>query len=176
MPSPYAGERPLCHQTVSTRPSMYFEELPAPGGLADARRADDATQTRRRFSRPVAWKRSLSRRSSSSRPTNGASSASARLRPPRSATTRRARHAGTGACLPLSTCSPAASKAIAAARRALGRLADEHACPEAPTLWSRLAVLTRSPATMPWLVAPSVTAASPVRTPARAWMPGAQAP
>ena len=25
---------------------------------------------------------------------------------------------------------------------------------------------------MPWFVAPSVTAASPVRTPARAWMPG----
>ena len=28
---------------------------------------------------------------------------------------------------------------------------------------------------MPWLVAPSVTAASPVRTPARAWMPGPSA-
>ena len=27
---------------------------------------------------------------------------------------------------------------------------------------------------MPWFVAPSVTAASPVRTPARAWMPGPQ--
>ena len=35
-------------------------------------------------------------------------------------------------------------------------------------------MLTMSPATMPWLVAPSVTAASPVRTPARAWMPGAE--
>ena len=33
------------------------------------------------------------------------------------------------------------------------------------------AVLTMSPATMPWFVAPMVTAASPVRTPARAWMP-----
>ena len=33
-------------------------------------------------------------------------------------------------------------------------------------------MLTRSPATMPWLVAPRVTAASPVSTPARAWMPG----
>ena len=29
-----------------------------------------------------------------------------------------------------------------------------------------------SPATMPWFVAPIVTAASPVRTPARAWIPG----
>ena len=33
-------------------------------------------------------------------------------------------------------------------------------------------MLTRSPATIPWLVAPTVTAASPVSTPARAWMPG----
>ncbi len=33
------------------------------------------------------------------------------------------------------------------------------------------AVLTMSPATMPWLVAPIVTAASPVRTPARASIP-----
>ena len=31
-------------------------------------------------------------------------------------------------------------------------------------------MLTMSPATMPWFVAPIVTAASPVSTPARAWM------
>ena len=48
-----------------------------------------------------------------------------RLRPPRSATTRSARHAGTGAALPLRVCSPAGSKAIAAAGGALRRLADE---------------------------------------------------
>ena len=47
--------------------------------------------------------------------------------------------------------------------------------PGAATDWSRLAVLTMSPATMPWLVAPIVTAASPVSTPARAWMPWRQA-
>jgi len=40
--------------------------------------------------------------------------------------------------------------------------------PGGATDWSRLAVLTRSPATIPWFVAPMVTAASPVRTPARA--------
>ena len=85
------------------------------------------TTTRSRFSRPVAWNRSLSRRSSSSRPTNGASSASLRLRPPRSPTTRSARHAGTGDCLPLSGCSPAGSKAIAARGGALRRFADEDA-------------------------------------------------
>ena len=44
--------------------------------------------------------------------------------------------------------------------------------PGGATDCSRAAVLTRSPATMPWFVAPRVTAASPVSTPARAWMPG----
>ncbi len=44
--------------------------------------------------------------------------------------------------------------------------------PGAAAAWSRLAVFTRSPATMPCPIAPSVTAASPVRTPARAPMPG----
>ena len=40
--------------------------------------------------------------------------------------------------------------------------------PGGATDWRRAAVLTRSPATIPWPVAPTVTAASPVRTPARA--------
>ena len=48
----------------------------------------------------------------------------------------------------------------------VGRLADEHG-PGGATDWRRDAVLTRSPATSPWLEAPSVTAASPVSTPAR---------
>ena len=116
--------RPSWNQTVSTSPSRYFESsqasrlLPMPAG--------PITLTRRaRWSRPVAWNRSLSWRSSSSRPTNGASSVSARLRPPTSATTRIARQASTGAALPLSCCSPAFSKAIALLRSALGRLPDE---------------------------------------------------
>ncbi len=41
--------------------------------------------------------------------------------------------------------------------------------PARPAVWMREAVLTRSPATMPWPSAPIVTAASPVSTPARAW-------
>ena len=45
-------------------------------------------------------------------------------------------------------------------------------CPGSAADWMRDAVLTRSPATMPWPSAPSVTAASPVRTPARARSPG----
>ena len=114
IPSPYAGDRPWCHQTCSTTPSRYFSNsqasrlLPMPAG--------PVTETSRaRPSRAVAWNRSLSSRSSSSRPTNGASSVSLRPRPPRSATTRRARQAGTGASLPLSwTGRRPASKAIAA--------------------------------------------------------------
>jgi hypothetical protein len=44
--------------------------------------------------------------------------------------------------------------------------------PGAAADWSREAVLTRSPATIPWPIAPSVTAASPVSTPPRACSPG----
>ena len=44
--------------------------------------------------------------------------------------------------------------------------------PGAAAVWSREAVLTRSPATIPWSLAPIVTAASPVSTPERAWTPG----
>src|SRR3989304_5843723 len=46
------------------------------------------------------------------------------------------------------------------------------ALPGGPPDCSRAAVLTMSPATMPWFVAPSVTAASPVSTPARSWIAG----
>ena len=45
--------------------------------------------------------------------------------------------------------------------------------PGGATDWIREAVFTMSPATMPWSVASSVTAASPVSTPARARRPGA---
>ena len=80
---------------------MYFRNsqarrlLPMPAGpMTDTSRV--------RLSRAVAWNRSLSRRSSSSRPTNGASSAlAADCARRRSATTRRARHAGDGRLLAL---------------------------------------------------------------------------
>ena len=120
----------------------------------------DTSRVRR--SRPVVPIRSLSRRSSSSRPTNGGSGRSERPLPPRCATTRSARYAGTGAALPLSACSPASSNAIAAlAARIVA--SPTSTVPGWATPWSRAAVLTRSPATIPWFVAPSVTAASPVR-------------
>ena len=75
--------------------------------------ADDRTRCARPSS-AVAWNRSLTRRSSRSRPANGASSAAARPSPPRLATTRSARQSWTGSALPFSSCSPASSYAIAA--------------------------------------------------------------
>ena len=121
----------------------------------------------------MAWNSSLSSRISSVAADERRLERLARLRPPTSATTRSARHAGTGACLPLSSCSPAASKAMALlAARCVA--SPTSTVPGGATDCSRLAVLTMSPATMPWLVAPTVTAASPVSTPARAWIAGAK--
>ena len=107
-------------------------------------------------------------RISASRPTNGGSRASLRFAPPRMATTRSARQALTGSSLPLRTFSPAGSKVIAtdAARIVASSTSSE---PGGAADCSREAVLTMSPATMPWPVAPIVTAASPVVTPARSW-------
>ncbi len=146
-PPPWAGERPECHQTLSLNPSTYFRNsqarrlLPMPAGPRS-----DTRRTLR--SRAEEWNRSLSSRNSVSRPTKGASSASDRLRPPTSATIRTARHAGTGACLPLSIWSPACSKVMAAAdaRRVVS---PTRTVPGWATLCSREAVLTRSPATSP---------------------------
>ena len=109
----------------------------------------------------------MSSRSSSSRPTNGGSRASARPWPPRRATTATARQARSGSSLPLSSYSPASSNAIAcdAARYVASPTST---VPGSAADCRREAVLTRSPATIPCPVAPIVTAASPVKTPARA--------
>ncbi len=162
-PSPYDGDRPRCHQTVSTTPSRYFSSSQA-RRLLPIPACPTSETSRARRSRPATWNCSLRKRSSSPRPTNGGSRTSARWRPPRSAMTRSARNAGTGAVLPLSSVSPAASKAIADAAARLVA-SPTRTVPGGATDWSRDAVLTRSPATMPWFVAPRVTAASPVRTP-----------
>ncbi len=77
----------------------------------------------------------------------------------------------TGEALPLRCCSPAGSKAIArSAARCVA--SPTRTDPGAAADWSLEAVFTRSPATIPWPTAPRVTAASPVRMPARAWSPG----
>ena len=150
-------------------PSTYFSSsqarrlFPIPAiPTIEARRA--------RPSRSVAWRRSLRSWSSSSRPTNGGSTRLLRPAPRRPATTRTARHAGTGAALPRRSCSPAASKTIAspAARRVASPTST---VPGGAAAWSRDAVFTRSPATIPWPCAPTTAAASPVSTPARACGP-----
>jgi hypothetical protein len=87
----------------------------------------------------------------------------ARPSPPRAATTRTARQRGTGSAFPFSSCEPAVSNAMAASA---ARRVPSPASSAAD--WIRDAVLTRSAATIPCPSAPSVTAASPVRTPARA--------
>ncbi len=121
MPSPYAGERPSCHQTCSTRPSRYFVNsqarrlLPMPAG--------PMTETSRaRCSRLVAWNRSLSSRSSSSRPTKGASSVSERPVRRRSATTRRATPGGDRGRLALERLVAGRLEHDGRGRRAPGRL------------------------------------------------------
>ena len=124
-PSPCAGERPACHHVVSTRPSTYLRNsqasrlLPMPAGPM-------TLTSRVRASRPVAWNRSLRSRSSSSRPTNGASRPSDRPRPPTSATTRSARNALTGASLPFRTRLAGGLEDDRLRGRSLGRLAHEH--------------------------------------------------
>ena len=123
---------------------------PRPAGSCRCRAWPVTETSRTRRSRDVAWNRSLSRRSSVSRPTNGASSRSSRPRPRRSATTRRARHAGTGAALPLSSCSPASSYAMASLVARWVRLAHEHRARRARPTGGATAVFGRSPATMPW--------------------------
>ena len=122
--------------------------------------------SRARDSSAEAWKRSLTRRSSAARPTKGASSPAERPSPRRCAATRSACQRWTGSVFPLSSCSPASPNAIAAsdARRVVS---PTRTVPGWAALWIREAVLTRSPVTMPCPSAPSVTAASPVCTPAR---------
>ena len=84
------------------------------------------SETRRALrSRPVAWNLSRRRRNSVSRPTNGGSSASERPAPRTLPTTRRARKAGTGALLPLSTASPAGLVGDRLGGRASRVLADQ---------------------------------------------------
>ena len=122
-----------------------------------------------------AWKRSLIWRSSRARPTKGASSPWDLSEPRRPDTTRSARHSGDrlGLALELERACVLVDDRLP---RSPGRVdvADAAPCPGSALDWMRDAVLTRSPATMPSPTAPSVTAASPVSTPARARSPGAE--
>ena len=172
-PSPYGRHRPRCHHTTSARPSAYLSnsqptrDLPTPAG--------PDTSTRRGTRRSAAaWNRSLTVRSSASRPISGASSPSSRLSPPTPDSTRVACHSGTSSVFPLSACSPAAAKPTPpAASRWVA--ASTITSPGWATDCTRAAVFTASPATMPSPTAPRVTATSAVTTPARAARPGTPA-
>ena len=82
-------------------------------------------------------------------------------------TTRVARHSCSGSALPLRVCRSASSKPMTPA---VSRCVAESTSTwfAWAAAWTRAAVLTASPATMPSLLAPRVTATSPVTTPARA--------
>ena len=137
--------------------------------------AAPTTDTRwARPSSPVACSVSLISRSWRSRPTNGGSSPVTRMSPRAPATTRAARQSWTGSDLPFSSWAPASSYSIAASVARFVASPTKTLPGEAADC-TRDAVFTRSPATMPWSLAPSVTAASPVSTPARARRFGAPA-
>ena len=101
IPSPYDGQRPWCHQTVSTTPSVYLLNsqarrlLPMPAWPDERDEARLAIAARSRgTSRAGGGTPSRGRRTA-------APSASERPTPPILPTTRRARNAATGALLPL---------------------------------------------------------------------------
>ena len=103
-----------------------LEELPGEAGLADARRPDDRDQPGPALAgggvEQLLEQAQLVVAADERRLQRLRRGRARRARP----TTRSARQAGTGAALPLSACSPAASNAMARDGRALGRLADEH--------------------------------------------------
>ena len=142
---------PGASRPSSTRPSMYLRNSQASRLLPMP--AWPVTETSRaRRSRAVAWRQSLSRRSSSSRPTNGASSPRDRPGPPRSATTRSARHAGDRRGLALEELLAGRLEGDRARAAARFVASPTSTVPGGATDWRRLAVLTRSPATIPWSV------------------------
>ena len=85
---------------------------------------------------------------------------------------RRAR-AATGSVLPLSLVRARVLEGDRGARSRVASRRRRSTVPGQATDCTREAVFTRSPATIPWPSAPTVTAASPVRTPARAVSPAA---
>ena len=174
MPSPYEGDRPRCQQIVLDHAVEVLLELPGEPALADAGLADDrhepgAPLARRRVELlleeaqlvvPADERRPRARRPGRRRPVR----ATTRDGAPR----RHRRGLALEHLLAGRLEGDAPRRAPGGSPRRRGR------CPAVRPDWRRVAVLTRSPATMPWLVAPTVTAASPVSTPARAcsaWSP-----
>ena len=135
---------------VVDEPVEVLLELPRQSRLADARDPDHRDAGERAPPSAVAWNSSLSEAQLA------VASDERRLErrrmrpsPPRAATTRSARHSGTGSPLPFSSCVPASSKATAASAARLVA-SPTSTVPGSAADWMREAVLTRSPATIPW--------------------------
>ena len=143
-------------------------ELPRQAALADARRPGDRDEARPPIA-PGRVEQFADQRGTPRRDRRTAARLPARpADPPRWATTRSARQAGTGAALPFSVWSPAGSKAIAL-RSPRMVASPTRTVPAAATDCRREAVFTRSPATMPWPVAPRVDRRLAGQHAARAW-------
>ena len=84
-------------------------ELPAEPRLADAGDAHDGDEMRAAARRRDAWKSSLTRRSSRSRPTNGGSSPADLSAPPQPRSDAQSLPERTGSSFPLSSCVPASA-------------------------------------------------------------------
>ncbi len=144
MPSPYAGERPSCHQTVSTRPSRYLRNSQASRRLADARRADDRHEAgpplAARGVEQVLEQAQLVVAAHERRLEGVGAAAAAALGHDAQCAAR----PGRATALPLSVCSPAGSNAMAA-DAARWVASPTSTVPGAAADWSRDAVLTRSP-------------------------------
>ncbi len=96
----------------------------------------------------------------------GVSRPSARWAPPAVAITARAAHSGIGSALPLSWWDPTSAYEIDALVSSRV-VSSTHTWPGAAADCTRDAVFTGSPATMPCIRAPTVTATSPVTMPTR---------
>jgi hypothetical protein len=168
IPSPYAGERPSWNQTVSTSPSRYLRNsqarrvLPIPAGpMTDTSRPDPRGSSREEVLEQEEVLVAADEGRLEGLPVAATDLGHDAERPP----------GGHRRGLALSSLFAGRLECDRRPRRNGGRPPTSTEPGEA-TDCSRAAVLTMSPATIPWFVAPRVTAASPVRTPTRAFIAG----
>ena len=176
IPSPYAGERPGVPADRLDDAVEVLRELPQQAALARARDADDGHDAGAPLARPCAWNEVLEQPELAVAPDERrlepvAAPAAAALghdadRPER-------RHRRRLALEHLLARRLVRDRLVRRRARSTRRRAP---CPAGRPTGAATAVLTMSPATIPWFVAPSVTAASPVSTPARALEPAAERP
>ena len=134
-PSPPAPSRPRLRRRRGSgrgangcrrRGRRRTSRTPRRAGTCRCRRFPSTETSCAFFSSAEPWKSSLTRRSSRSRPTNGASRPRDLSAPPRPAVTRSARKSGSGSALPFSSCSARVLVGDRRLGRSLRRLAHEH--------------------------------------------------